>query len=75
MALLLLLWLHIILNKSSLSIKHAADLRGLTRQNQRLPVRLQHRIKTHISHDGQATSDASRPPAPPDSCPNHYNAE
>jgi hypothetical protein len=57
MALLLLLWLHMILNKSTLSIKHAANLRGLTRQNQRLPVRLHHRIKTHINHDGKVKDE------------------
>ena len=74
MALLLLLWLHLILNKSSFSINET-NLCGLKGSSFRKPVRLHHRIKTHISHDGQATSDAGRPPSPTDQCPNYYSKE
>ena len=74
MALLLLLWLHIIVDKSSLSIKHAENLREFKGQSLRKSVRLQHRIKAHVSHLGQV-KDASGFPAFTDRCPNNHLKE
>ena len=61
MGLLVILWLHMIVHKSSLSVKrrHEADLRGQPRSGERDALRLQNTVEAHVDYLGQ-TSPVSR---------------